>query len=216
MSEAAYKRLDAITQFTELSSGFKIAMRDLEIRGAGNILGKEQHGHIEKVGYDMYCKILQAAVDELRGAGNAEEKNDVVVHCDFNAFIPESYVPDKEWRVRLYARIAKLTSESECEALLRDLADIYGPVPPSAVNLVTVGLLKNSAAKIGASAVTVRGNMAQLTFASVKDLPENVLAYIASGEGVTFTAKEARVRFTGRNAMAQLREFLSDCRKKAL
>lgn len=214
MSEAAYKRLDAITQFTELSSGFKIAMRDLEIRGAGNILGKEQHGHIEKVGYDMYCKILQSAVDELRGEKTTEEKNDVVVNCDFSAFIPENYVPDKDWRVRLYARIAKLSSESECNALLADLTDIYGPVPRPAANLVKVGLIKTLATKAGASAVTLRGGTAQLTFASVRELPRYVSLYIASGKGVRFTEKEVHIRFTGRNAMEELGKFLCDCHKK--
>ena len=214
LSEAAYKRLDAITQFTELSSGFKIAMRDLEIRGAGNVLGKEQHGHIEKVGYDMYCRILQSAVDELRGEKSVEVKNDVTVTCDFNAFVPESYVPDKDWRVRLYARIAKLTDPAACTALLADLTDIYGAPPASVVNLVRVGLLKNTAARAGASGVHIRGGAAQLTFPSVKDLPEYVLAYIAAGKGVSFTEKEVRIKFTGRNAVEDLTKFLCDCHKK--
>ncbi|MDE6397922.1 MAG: transcription-repair coupling factor [Clostridiales bacterium] len=214
LSEAAYKRLDAITQFTELSSGFGIAMRDLEIRGAGNILGKEQHGHIEKVGYDMYCKILQSAVDELRGQSAAAEKSDVTVTCDFNAFVPESYVPDKDWRVRLYARIAKLASESERAALLADLADIYGAPPLSVVNLTRVGLIKTLAAKAGASRVTIRGNAAQLTFPSVKDLPAYASSYIALGKGVSFTEKEVRVTFTGRDCVNELVGFLSQCAKK--
>lgn len=214
LSEAAYKRLDAITQFTELSSGFKIAMRDLEIRGAGNILGKEQHGHIEKVGYDMYCKILQSAVDELRGEKAAAEKNDVVVTCDFNAFVPESYVADKDWRVRLYARIAKLSSESDCRSLLSDVADIYGAPPQPTVNLVRLALIKNLAAKAGAASVNIRSNAAQLTFSSVKDLPDYVSAYIATGKGVSFSAKDVRVKFTGRDATEELTKFLVDCGKK--
>ncbi len=211
LSEAAYKRLDAITQFTELSSGFKIAMRDLEIRGAGNVLGREQHGHIEKVGYDMYCKILQSAVDELRGGAAPALKADVTVTCDFNAFVPENYVPDKDWRVRLYARIAKLSCESECSALLADIQEIYGPPPASVVNLARVGLIKTLAGKAGATRVLLRGAVAQLTFPSVKDLGEYVTSYIALGKGVSFTDKEVRVKFTGRAAVAELTEFLTKC-----
>lgn len=214
LSEAAYKRLDAITQFTELSSGFKIAMRDLEIRGAGNILGREQHGHIEKVGYDMYCKILQSAVDELRGEKTEEEKNDVVVSCDFNAFVPESYVTDKEWRVRIYARIAKLCSESECTSLLCDLTDIYGAPPQPVVNLVKVGLIKNLAYRAGASGVSIKGGDCRLSFASVKELNDYVATFVATGKGVTFTDKELRIRFTGRNSMEELVKFLLACHKK--
>ncbi len=214
LSETAYKRLDAITQFTELSSGFKIAMRDLEIRGAGNILGKEQHGHIEKVGYDMYCRILQSAADEIRGAKNEEIKNDVTVTCDFNAFVPESYVPDKEWRVRLYARIAKLGSEHELTELLADVNDIYGAPPQTVVNLARVGLVKNLAAKSGASGVMLKSGLCRLTFPSVKNLNEYVSAYVAAGKGVQFTAKEIYIKFTGVNAMRELIDFLSVCHKK--
>lgn len=214
LSEEAYKRLDAITQFTELSSGFRIAMRDLEIRGAGNILGREQHGHIEKVGYDTYCKILQSAVDELRGVTTSEEKNDVRVICDFSAFIPESYVTDKEWRIRLYARIAKLSSEAECASLLADMTDIYGEAPQAAKNLVRVGLIKNLAQKAGASGVNIRSGAATVAFPSIKDLPQYAATYVAVGRGVTFTEKEVRVKFTGRNATDELCKFLDDCHKK--
>lgn len=214
LTEEAYKRLDAITQFTELSSGFKIALRDLEIRGAGNVLGRQQHGHIEKVGYDMYCRILQSAVDELRGEKTKEEKNDVTVTCDFNAFVPEKYVPDKDWRVRLYARIAKINSQDECDKLLADVSEIYGPPPASVVNLAKVGLIKNLASKAGAARVTVRGGAAQLDFASLKDLPPYVSAYIAAGKGVTFTEKAARIKFAGRDGVAALMKFLADGAKK--
>ncbi|MDE7394786.1 MAG: transcription-repair coupling factor, partial [Clostridiales bacterium] len=173
MSEEAYKRLDAITQYTELSSGFKIALRDLEIRGAGNVLGREQHGHIEKVGYDMYCKILQSVVEELRGGEQTqgEEKADVKVICDFAAFIPETYVKEKDWRVRLYARISHVKSREEVRALLADMEDVYGAVPAAAVNLARLGFIKNGATNAGASGVTIRNGAATLVFSQVKNLP---------------------------------------------
>lgn len=214
MSEEAYKRLDAITQYTELSSGFKIALRDLEIRGAGNVLGREQHGHIEKVGYDMYCKILQSVVEELQGGGaEREEKADVKVICDFSAFIPEPYVKEKDWRVRLYARISHVKSADEMRALLADMADVYGPVPAAAVNLVRLGFIKNGALLAGASGVTIKGGTATLVFSQLKDLCEYVSAYIAAGKDVTFTKSEARIRFGGKNGVNDLMAFLEECRK---
>ena len=115
--------------------------------------------------------------------------------------------------MRLYARIAKLGSESERAALLADLADIYGAPPPSVVNLTRVGLIKTLAARAGASRAVIRGNAAQLTFPSVKELPAYAASYIALGKGVSFTEKEARVKFTGRNCVEELVGFLAACAK---
>ena len=215
MREEAYQRLEAITQYTELSSGFKIALRDLEIRGAGNVLGREQHGHIEKVGYDLYCKILQSVIEELHGGGHAqEEKEDLKVVCDFAAFIPENYVKEKDWRVRLYARIARLKSLDEVRAVLADLADTYGAVPNAAVGLVRLGFIKNGALRAGASGVTIKDGTATLVFSQIMNLPSFVSDVIAASKDVTFTKDEARLRFGGRNGVEALMNFLEECRKK--
>lgn len=129
LTDAGFKRLEAITQYTELGSGFKIAMADLEIRGAGNILGREQHGHLDKVGYDMYCKLLARAVGELKGE-SVRERGEVRASTDYKAFIPDDYISDGEQRFRAYARIAETDSAAARAQILAELKDVYGAVPP--------------------------------------------------------------------------------------
>ena len=105
MSDTAYKRLDAITQFTSFGSGFKIAMRDLEIRGAGDVLGKQQHGHMEKVGYDMYCKLLDEVVKEIKGEELIEEI-DVQIDLDISCYIPDQFIEDSNQKIEIYQKIS--------------------------------------------------------------------------------------------------------------
>lgn len=213
LTETAYKRLDAITQFTEFGSGFKIAMRDLEIRGAGNILGREQHGHIEKVGYDMYCKLLEDAVKELSGEKSAEQAAELKVITDFNAFISETYVPDNEWRVRLYSRISRLNSLDEMNKLTGDLTDIYGKPPDSVANLLTVGLVKNLALKLGAISVTLKHKECSITL-SDKPLSEVALKLITLAPDIKLSGDAKRLVFgTGAGARKVMINFLLNCHK---
>jgi transcription-repair coupling factor (superfamily II helicase) len=173
LTEDAYKRLDAITEYTEFGSGFKIAMRDLQIRGAGNILGREQHGHIEKVGYEMYRRLLENAVKGLddKSAAPRETK----VHTDFNAFIPDNYIRDGGWRIRIYSRISRLSSDAERQKLVRDLEDVYGKLPAPAQNLLLIAMTKNLAAKIGARAVTLKRTECSLQYEKTMDIPAAVV-----------------------------------------
>ena len=161
LTENAYKRLSSIMEFTEFGSGFKIAMRDLEIRGAGSVLGREQHGHMEKVGYDMYVKLLKASVDELAGkAAIARAEMDV----DIDAYIPDAYIPDSSARIRVYQAMAELGGEEDGARLLADLRDIYGPVPDVARNLITIALLRLFASSAGAHSVALKSGGAGITF----------------------------------------------------
>ena len=162
LTENAYKRLNSIMEFTEFGSGFKIAMRDLEIRGAGSVLGREQHGHMEKVGYDMYVKLLKESVDEL--SGNAPRVEKVLVDADVDAFIPEDYIADDSARIRVYQTIADLKTESEGEECLTDLKDIYGSVPETVMNLIRIAVLRENARKVAAETVTVKQSGSFLTF----------------------------------------------------
>ena len=144
LTSDAYKRLDAILEYTELGSGFKIAMRDLEIRGAGNILGKEQHGHLEKVGYDMYCKLLDSAVKELKGE-KVKEIKPIKIDVSISANLPESYVKSESERIELYAGISSIANDSDYENMQTKLSEGYGELPFEAKNLLDIAYIKNLA-----------------------------------------------------------------------
>ncbi len=149
LTENAEKRLDALFRYTELGSGFKIAMQDLEIRGAGNVLGREQHGNMEKVGYDMYCKLLKECVDEVQGKATVKEK-EIEINVSGDMALPKDYVKENPQRVAFYKRAATLSSYEESEAFKKEMKDVYGALPRSVENLISVGLIKNLARKIGA------------------------------------------------------------------
>ncbi|MBP5308126.1 MAG: transcription-repair coupling factor [Clostridia bacterium] len=156
MSEAAYKRLNAIMEFTEMGSGFKIAMRDLEIRGAGNVLGREQHGHMERVGYELYAKILKEQLGET--PRDAETELDVRV----SAYIPEEYVSDPAARMDCYKQIAEIRTPADRGRVENSLSEIYGPIPEEVKTLVGIAVLKNLAKAAGAVKVTVRRGGAEI------------------------------------------------------
>jgi len=156
LTEIAEKRLSAIREFAEFNSGFKIAMRDLEIRGAGNLLGAEQSGHMMSVGYDMYLKLLEEAVLEEKG-----EKPPVRTECSadltVSANIPENYVPSGEERIDLYRRIAQIKTEDDADDMISELIDRYGDPPGSAVALVTIALMRGEAERAGITEISQKG-----------------------------------------------------------
>ncbi len=156
LSEVASKRLSAIREYAEFGSGFKIAMRDLEIRGAGNILGPEQSGFLISVGYDMYLKLLEEAVLEERG-----EKPPIQTECAadlaVSAHIPDRYVPSPEQRMDLYRRIAKIRTEEDADDVVDELIDRFGDPPRPVNNLISVALLRGKAAQCGISKISQKG-----------------------------------------------------------
>ena len=141
LREVAEKRLATIREFTDLGSGFKIAMRDLEIRGAGNLLGAEQHGHMEAVGYDLYCKMLNEAVKHLKGELE-EEPYTTTIDLNVDAFIPASYIPNEYQKLDIYKRIASIENNEEKEDMLEELIDRFGDVPKKVQQLLSIALLK--------------------------------------------------------------------------
>ncbi len=163
LDKIAQKRLQAIREFTEFGSGFKIALRDLEIRGAGNILGKEQHGNMNLVGYDMYCLLMEQAVKELKGEV-AEEKSETSIDLKVSAYIPESSVPDEKQRIEMYRKIASVTSSEDIETVEEEYIDRYGDVPDSVHNLMMIALIKSYASGMYISDISIKDDMAVFTF----------------------------------------------------
>ena len=173
LQENASKRLAAIREYVEFGSGFRIAMRDLEIRGAGNLLGPEQSGYLMSVGYDLYLKLLEEAVLEEQG-----KEKEVVAECSadltVNANIPESYVASPEQRMDLYRRIAAIRSNDDSADVLDELIDRYGEPPKSVLALLDVALLRAAAVKAGVSDITQKGDKLKLTLGSFR--PEALVA----------------------------------------
>ncbi len=149
LSEIATKRLTAIREYTEFGSGFKIAMRDLEIRGAGNLLGTEQHGHMEAVGYDMYMKLLSEAVLEEKGEAPEKSSKECIVDIRIDAYIPENYIESLPQRLSIYKRIADIRNDEDASDVIDELIDRFGEPPVSVEGLIKVALLRNTAAQLG-------------------------------------------------------------------
>jgi len=152
VSEVAEKRLQAIRDFTELGSGYKIALRDLEIRGAGNMLGPEQHGFIASVGFELYCRMLEETVRELRGEPQAT-KPETTVDVTVDAYLPDDYIPDTRQKIQTYQKVAAVTDLEDADELEEELRDRYGSPPEPAVNLLTVARVRAMGARLGVSGV---------------------------------------------------------------
>ncbi len=174
LKEVAEKRLAAIREFTDLGSGFKIAMRDLEIRGAGNLLGAEQHGHMEAVGYDLYCKMLNEAVRHLKGEGGEEGYN-TTIDLNLDAYIPDSYIPNEYHKLDIYKRIAAIESEEDMEEMTEELIDRFGEFPKKVEMLLLVARLKALAHEAYVTQIEQKGDTYTfLMYEKAKVAPERI------------------------------------------
>ena len=162
LTDIAQKRLSAIREFTAFGSGFRIAMRDLQIRGAGNLLGHSQHGHMEAVGYDLYMKMLNQAIAAAKGEPAARDKSECLVDLRVDAYIPDRYIPDGPGRIEAYRRIAAVGSPADAEDVLDELIDRYGDPPASVSDLVSVSLVRVLAASVGVYEVTQKKDLLTL------------------------------------------------------
>ena len=183
LKEVAEKRLEAIKEFTDLGSGFKIAMRDLEIRGAGNLLGARQHGHMQAVGYDLYCKMLNEAVKNLKGISTIEDFN-TSIDLDADAYIPPSYIVNEVQKLDIYKRIAGIENEKECDDMREELLDRFGEIPKSAENLLRVALIRSHAHRLYMP--EVKGKNETIQFLMRTDAPirvENIPRLLQAYEG---------------------------------
>ncbi len=190
LKEVAEKRLQAIRDFTDLGSGFKIAMRDLEIRGAGNLLGTSQSGHMEAVGYDLYCKMLNEEVKKLKGVHTVEDFT-TTVDLDVDAFIPPSYIVNEVQKLDIYKRIASIENQAECEDMREELLDRFGSTPKSVENLLRISLIRATAH--GYFVTELKGKNNEITMIMKEDAPIHVekipILLEASGNQLKFSAK---------------------------
>lgn len=182
LSEEAEKRLKAIRDFTEFGSGYKIAMRDLELRGAGNILGESQSGHIESIGYDLYVKMLEEAVNRAKGSETQERLNEIGVDIKCSAFIPDSYIGNTTDKMMMYRQIASISGVENYNQLLEELIDRYGDPPISVVNLMDIVMMKKMASRIGFQQIKEVDGFVELRYAhfdlfSVEELKEIAESY---------------------------------------
>ena len=196
LKEIAEKRLSAIREFTDLGSGFKIAMRDLEIRGAGNLLGRKQHGHMEAVGYDLYCKMLNEAVKNLKGELTIVDFT-TTVELEADAFIPPSYIVNEQQKLDIYKRIAGVETHAESEDMKEELLDRFGEVPKSVDNLLRIALIRVLAHELYITEVKGRNGELKITMRPDANLKgENLPVILGKHKNkLTFSARGTPVFF---------------------
>jgi transcription-repair coupling factor (superfamily II helicase) len=183
LTALARRRLAALREFSELGAGFRIAALDLELRGAGNLLGREQHGHIAAIGFDLYTQMLERAVAARKGEGEQPELR-VTMNLGMDIRIPPEYLPSESLRLRTYKRIAEARNEDDRETLRRELADRFGPPPPAIGNLLDYAVLKSLCERLQISSVDRRGNEAVIKFHPTTSLsPERLVRLVRQGKG---------------------------------
>ncbi len=183
LKEIAEKRLAAIREFTDLGSGFKIAMRDLEIRGAGSLLGERQHGHMEAVGYDLYCKMLNEAVKQLKGELD-EDLYTTTIDLNVDAFIPDSYISNEYQKLDIYKRIASIENEEEMDDMIEELIDRFGDIPKKVQQLLTISGLKALAHSAYVTAVEQKGeDFKFVMYEEAKVQPQKIPGLLKSYNG---------------------------------
>ncbi len=212
LSEIAHRRLSAIREFTEFGSGFRIAMRDLEIRGAGNILGAQQHGHMEAVGYDMYLKILSETIDEEKTGAPVEEKKECVVDISIDAHIPESYIDSVKNRIGMYKRIAEIQTGEDAMDVTDEFIDRFGEPPAAVRGLIDVALLRANAANLGIYEIKQQNGM---ILAFVNDLKPEFVSAIGQklrGRAMISAAKTSpyiSVKLQGKPPVEVIKELIT-------
>jgi transcription-repair coupling factor (superfamily II helicase) len=185
LTPLATRRLAALKEFSALGAGFRVAALDLELRGAGNLLGGQQHGHINAIGFDLYCQMMERAVSTLKGEETKPEMRSTI-NLGLDIRIPQEYIPNENLRLRTYKRIAGITNEDEREEVDRELADRFGPAPPAVGNLLDYALLKGLAERILVSSIERRANEVAIKFHPETTLPPEMLVGLirSKGEGM--------------------------------
>jgi transcription-repair coupling factor (superfamily II helicase) len=187
LSEVARKRLAAIREFSDLGTGFRVAALDLEIRGAGNLLGGEQHGHIDAIGFDLYCQLLEQTVEELRGQKPAEEIS-TTINLNLDIRIPDAYIPDSSQRLRMYKRVSSAQQEQELESLRQELVDRYGKFGEPVENLFRYARLRQTALSLRVQAIERKGEQVYIRLAEHSDVsPQKLLKLLTRNRRAQFS-----------------------------
>ncbi len=183
LSEVAMKRLQVISDFTELGSGFKIAMKDMEIRGAGNLLGKDQSGEVYAVGFEMYLNLLNAAIERLLNS-NWREEEDVLLELDYSGFIPNSYIDDAQTKMEMYKKIAGIKTQNELDLVWNELFDRFGPVPDDVENLLSIAKIRIVCRNLQIRSLKEKGGEVHAEFADIYKVDVNkIMRLIKSSAG---------------------------------
>lgn len=214
LSEVATKRLAAIREFTKFGSGFRIALRDLEIRGAGSILGARQHGHMEAVGYDMYLRLLSEAVSEKRGEAPIRKTEECLVDIQIDAHIPEKYISNLSQRIDVYKKIACVRTETDCMEMLDELIDRFGDPPASVKGLIDIAMLRNTAAMLGFTEINQKGDALLMVPEKLDMALAGVLASVLNGRVFVNAGAKPYISVKmkkGQSALDTMREAFSVC-----
>ena len=223
LQETAEKRLEAIRDFTELGSGFKIAMRDLEIRGAGNILGVRQSGHMAAVGYDLYCKMLNEAVREKKGEEVKTSELSCAVDLNVDAYIPDKYITNEHQKLDIYKRISVIETISEKEDMIEELTDRFGKLPKAVMNLLDIAYLRSLAKESYITEIKGSNGVLRLSvYDGAKYKSDSIPQFISSfkgsvslrpGEKPYFTYRMPRNEDTGDDELKRMLEFVANIKK---
>jgi len=185
LSEVAMKRLQVISDFTELGSGFKIAMKDMEIRGAGNLLGRDQSGDVYSVGFDMYVRLLNDAVNRLAQQKDYKEQSEVLMELEYTGFIPDSYITNPQIKMEIYKKIASITDDEEFDSVLGELSDRFGPIPDEVSSLLALAEIRIICKKLAISSIRERQGEVKVEFMQVSTLSiDKILKLIKDNPGV--------------------------------
>lgn len=218
LSEIAEKRLQAIKEFTEFGSGFRIAMRDLEIRGAGNLLGPEQHGHMETVGYEMYCKLLEEAVREISGDSVGPIDEEMAIDLNVSAYIDDDYISSEELKIDMYKKIANIQNENDVIDIKDELIDRYGDIPEEVDSLMDIAFIKILARQCGFASISQKDEtvifqlsksataLPQYLGRLMDQYPRRILFNASSNPYITFRLNN----LAGRDILANIKILLHD------
>ena len=214
LSEVAMKRLQVISDFTELGSGFKIAMKDMEIRGAGNLLGRDQSGDVYSVGFDLYLRLLNEAVERLTQAENYKEQSEVLMELEYTGFIPDTYVQNPQTKMEIYKKVASVQTKDELENMFLELEDRFGPIPDEVYSLLSLAEVRVIAKKLYISTLKERQGVIQIEFSKVSDISvDKVLRLIKESNGrVRLDPTKANILMlsTGKIGLKEKSEFIRE------